>query len=1094
MFLTLCASFCATGLQGQDLTATASATPPSCHNGADGTITVTAQDGVPPYGYSLEEFGQYQPSNVFTGLAPGNYEVFVEDQAGFLFILNVVVPNPPPVQPNLQNVTTTFCDGGGSWTFGALGGTGSGYTFAINGGPFEYTAGQNISGIEAGQYEIFVRDANGCQAVGALTVTRLPSIQIDLITTVTPSCNVGDGQIRVLSVLNEGNSVVYRLNDGPFQPMNAFMGLNYGTYIVTVRNEHGCTDVAEVVLPDPALALDVSINVTPLSCYDASDGVIQASVVSGGLPPYLYSIDGVDFFESGFFNELTDGEYLVFVQDGAGCMRIVEATVPVPAPVVPNSAVTHAQCGQNNGAVAWNATGGTPPYSFVFNGSAFSAPATVSNLAPGEYELSVSDANGCTASESVVVYGIIDLDGEATVLQPPACPGVNNGSVSVQVGNVGAGPYLYSADGVNFQSSNVLTGLGAGDLTVVVRAANGCVDLYPLTLNPLNTPVISVELQNPGCQTADGVVVATVAGAQTPIVYRLNNGPPQVLNAFVNLAAGNYVLQITDANGCQAERAFSLVNEGYFIEDLLVNEPICGAYNDGSIQVVASGGVAPYRYSLNGGPFQLNPFFGQLGSGTYVVAVKDATGCIDTTTVVFSYVPPLVIDDVVVTQATCGMANGSIRVVASGGTGQLLYSIDGQAFGPQFEFTGLESGAYELGVRDEFGCLAYTTVAVPSSGFPVEISVAEPECGGGPTATISVVPQAGVPPFEFLLQRETTSWTSPDGHFSGLVPASYVLTVTDATGCAVVRVVEVGAGNSISVGVGVTNATGCLNADGSITLSAAGGAGQYQFSLNGGPFGDSGNFTGLLPGQYVFVVRDAGGCQTTGTVFVGSPVEILLDGTATNPVCGGVAGGSIQIVVSGGQAPYTFVWSDGSTQRDRTGLRAGEYSVVLTDANGCPAQRTFALTEPPVLRLEAVETAPGTWKTVASGGTPPYLFALNSALYQSDSVFTELDLYNVFYVRDANNCAATDTVNFLSRTQFSRPDFYVYPNPNRGEFTVRVLEPAQMEIFDLKGKRMWTTNAMPGENAVALPETLKGVLLLRTVTSQGTAYARLWVE
>ncbi|MCS7085289.1 MAG: SprB repeat-containing protein, partial [Bacteroidia bacterium] len=371
-------------LQGQDLTATAVAAGPSCHNGSDGTITVFAQNGVPPYRYALnDEFGQYQSSNVFAGLSPGNYEVFVEDQAGYLFILTITVPNPPPVQVNLQNVVATYCQGGGGWTFGASGGTGSGYVFSLNGGAFQYLAGQSVSGIQAGSYEIRVRDANGCEAVHNVSVSRLPSISIDLITTVTPSCNINNGQIRVLSVVNEGNSVSYRLNDGPFQPFGTFNGLGPGTYSVTVRNEHGCTDVDEVVLPDPALAINVSVNVTPLSCPDAADGVVNAVVVGGGLPPYLYSLDGVDFQPSGFFNNLTDGDYLVFVQDAAGCMRIVETTVPAPPPLAFNPQINHAQCGQNNATLTLNASGGTPPYSFTFNGTVYSGSSTISGLAPG---------------------------------------------------------------------------------------------------------------------------------------------------------------------------------------------------------------------------------------------------------------------------------------------------------------------------------------------------------------------------------------------------------------------------------------------------------------------------------------------------------------------------------------------------------------------------------------------------------------------------------------------------------------------------------------------------------------------------------------
>jgi hypothetical protein len=1078
----------------QEFSATAQFTPPSCHNGNDATITVYAQNGVPPYAYSLQEFGNYQSSNVFTGLSAGLYEVFVVDQADFMVIIPLTIPNPSPVQVNLQNVVSTFCDGGGGFVFGATGGTGGGYRFAVNGGPFEYTAGQSLAGLEEGTYEIFARDANGCQASTLLTLTQLPTIHIDFVITVTPSCNINDGQIRVLSVVNEGASVVYRLNAGPFQPFNVFNGLGPGTYTLTVRNEHGCTDVIEVVVPDPALALNVTVHVTPPSCHDANDGVINASVSGGGIPPYSYSLDGVDFFSSGFFNNLPDGDYLIFVQDAQGCMRVMETTVAAPAPLSPSPVVVHAACGQSNGSVTFNAVGGTPPYSFTFNGTTYAGGATVSALAAGTYSLTVTDANACSAQTAVTIYGLTNVNAQIAVLTTPICPGVNNGTVSITPGNTALGPFEYSADGAGFQSSGILTGLASGDYTFVVRTANGCVDLYPYTLSPVGTPSVSVELQNPGCQSADGVAVATVSGAQPPIVYRLNNGAPQTFNAFINLAAGQYTLQIIDANGCQAQSVFSLMNEGYFIQDMIINEPVCGAYNNGSIQVVASGGLPPYRFSINDSPFQPNPTFVQLGAGTYVIAVKDATGCVDTTTVIFPYVPPLTIDDVQVTPATCGQSDGTLRIVASGGTGQLLYSFDGQPFGTQFEFAGLASGAYELGVRDEFGCLAYTTFVVPSVGFALQIHVAEPHCGGSPTATMSVIPEGGAPPYEYLLQRELTSQTSPDGVFTGLVPGTYVLTVTDGTGCATIRTVAIGMGDYVQVQATTTPASGCLAADGTITLSATGGAGGYVYSLNGGPFGDSGEFAGLPPGSYAYVVRDAAGCETTGQVFVGSPVEILLDGTITHPVCGGQAGGSIQIVVSGGQPPYSFAWSDGSNQRDRAGLRAGTYSVTLTDANGCPAQRTFALTEPAELRLEAQNLGGGRWKAVATGGTPPYLFALNSALYQSDSVFDNLDVFNVFYVRDANNCTSTDTVRLVSRSHSTGLAVRVYPNPNDGDFTVSLPYFSTLSLTDLTGKLVWIGAAQAGESHIGLPGHIKGTFLFVVENVYGRCMVKMTVK
>ncbi|WP_373553581.1 gliding motility-associated C-terminal domain-containing protein [Haliscomenobacter sp.] len=311
-----------------------------------------------------------------------------------------------------------------------------------------------------------------------------------------------------------------------------------------------------------------------------------------------------------------------------GCTANINQSIGLEVFVAPGQNISSnpPSCNQNNGSIATNGTGGTAPYEYSLNGGSFHSSSSFTNLASGNYTVSVRDANGCSSSQNVTLNaGSAPSLSIANVTQP-GC-GQNNGRFTAQ-GSGGTSPYQYSLNSGTFQSSGSFTNLAAGSYSVTILDANGCTSTQSQDLSAPGAPNLSIVTPlQPSCNEANGAFTAQASNGRAPYEYALNNGSFQSAGRFGNLAAGTYTVSVRDANGCTASTTANL--QGAASPSVSVSnlrQPTC-AGNDGQIQVQAQGGLAPYTYSLSGGSFQNNATFTGLGPGNYTITVRDSRSC-----------------------------------------------------------------------------------------------------------------------------------------------------------------------------------------------------------------------------------------------------------------------------------------------------------------------------------------------------------------------------------------------------------------------------------------------------------------------------------
>ena len=346
--------------------------------------------------------------------------------------------------------------------------------------------------------------------------------------------------------------------------------------------------------------------------------------------------------------------------------------------------VVNAACGASNGSITLGAvTGGLAPYTYSVDGSAFTATTSYPGLAAGTYAVEVRDANSCIFSTTASVSNTSGPTAIASTIVNATC-GASNGSITLGAVTGGLAPYTYSVDGSAFTATTSYPGFAAGTYAVEVRDANSCVFSTSVTVTSTSGPTaIVTTVVNAACGASNGsITLGAVTGGLAPYTYSVDGSAFTATTSYPSLAAGTYAVEVRDANGCIFSTTASVSNTSgpTAIASTIVNAT-CGGSN-GSITLGAvTGGLAPYTYSVDGSAFTATTSYTGFAAGTYAVEVRDANGCIFSTSVtVTSTSGPTAIVTTVV-NAACGASNGSITLGAvTGGLAPYTYSVDGSAF------------------------------------------------------------------------------------------------------------------------------------------------------------------------------------------------------------------------------------------------------------------------------------------------------------------------------------------------------------------------------------------------------------------------------
>jgi hypothetical protein len=631
--------------------------------------------------------GTQDISNVIAG----NYQLTVSDQRGCTYILNAPI-NQPSAGLSIQlNPTQIACSGipTGEIDLIVNGGT-LGYSYLWNNG----SSSQDLFGLSPGGYNIIVTDGNGCTISGSALISQ-PSLPLTVSGVVGQALCYG-GNTGSINVTAAGGTSPYNYLWNGSQFSEDLDSIPAGTYVLEVYDDNGCYVQQTYAVQQSSSPLTLTSVQTPSGCYGGSNGQLNLSV-TGGTVPYTYAWNTGSTSQD--LQNLAAGIYTVTVTDANGCTSILQDTVTQPSFYGITAQVTPVACfGQNTGAIDATVIGGTAPFTYSWSNN--QTTQDLSGILSGSYIVSVTDQQGCLASQTFSVSQPSSILSTSTVLTNVSCTGSGTGGIDLTVTG-GNAPYNYSWS--NQATTQDLNNVAQGTYTVIVTDAGGCQVTTSTVVTQPQAMSLIVSTSNPLCpSTATGSIDLTVNGGTQPYGYAWSGPNTSATTQDIGfITAGIYFVTVTDANGCIATQSVSL-QDPIGVSASYVSTPVqCYGGNNGSVNVTVSGGATPYTYQWNTGALTQDIWNVPAGNDTLVVT--DALGCTDTLiTLTTQPIQPITISSVVQNVGCFGTLSASINVTVDGGTPGYTYQwLSGPTSQDLF---GLGAGSYEINVTDFNGC------------------------------------------------------------------------------------------------------------------------------------------------------------------------------------------------------------------------------------------------------------------------------------------------------------------------------------------------------------------------------------------------------
>ena len=977
---------------------TANSTNVSCFGGNDGSATVAGNGGVTNYSYAwMPSGGNAATAN---GLSAGNYSVTLTDANGCTTSTSVTITEPSQLVSNIVSSTNVSCFGlsDGSATIFASGGTVVySYQWSPAGGT-NTTAGS----LAAGSYTVTVTDANGCTSTSPVTISQPPLLTLSVQNSTNIACYGGSN--GTINLQNSGGTAAYTYVWSPsVSAAQSASNLTAGTYAATITDANGCTASTAATLTQPT-AIVLNTSSTPSLCGSANGTASVTAAGGAGGYSYAWTPSGGNAANAA---NLAAGNYTVTVTDASGCTMTATASVSnTGGPSIAAAVQSNVSCnGGNNGSATVNVSSGTAPFSYQWSPSGGSG-ASASNLPAGNFSITVTDANGCVSTDNVTITepAALTLSVASTSVN---CNGGNDGTVTTSVnGGVMAYNFTWNSSAAN---TGNLSNVSAGTYQVTVTDANGCTVSGSTTITQPPAIVLGVTNTPSNCGAANGTATVNANGGSGQFTYNWNpsGGNSAIAN---NLSAGSYSVTVTDANGCTQTSTTIVNNTGGANVTLASSSNVhCAGGNDGSASVNASGGVTPYTYHWS--PYGGNvSAASSLTAGVYTVTVADATGCQNVLNVTITEPPAITIQSSTVS-ATCGSSNGSASITAAGGTGALSYSWTGYPAATGTTLSNIGSGNYQVTVTDATGCTASQNINVVSLGGANAMLQASSNvsCNGGNNGSATISATGGTLPL-------TYSWSPSGGNgtsASGLTAGTYIVTVTDATGCSTLVNVLISEPSALTLTPNSTPASCNGGTDGSVSVNVNGGIAPYTYQWQNNTLNQP-QITGLGVGNYMVNVIDGNGCAEATVVTVNSATPIALNPITNDVSCNGAGNGFASVNPSGGTAPYTYNWSPyGGNSAIASQLSRGNFTITVTDANGCVSIDNLIIDEPSPLQMSV---SPGTTLCIGqstqltasvSGGVLPYTYQWSNQFTDSSQTVSPLTTTNyTVSVTDGNGCLA----------------------------------------------------------------------------------------
>ena len=479
---------------------------------------------------------------------------------------------------------TCFGDNNGSLVITSTGAQGSDdYFFGVEDeNPSNFG---NFNNLIAGDYFVQVVDGAGCIDSALVMVPSTAAVTLTAILTDGISCSgMSDAIIEVPNAMGGSGDLGFYLAGSPETVSSSmvFPDLGPGAYTVVAVDENGCmgTSFATSVNNPPEVNIQIT-NTSPASCSDINDGVITCAAWGGAAPETItFTVDGVSGLMSPLY--VTAGTFNVVATDVNGCTSTIEDVVVGPDAININTTSTPVACvGNANGLISWAPVGGVGSFTVMVD-TVDVTGSSLGDLAPGTYNVIVTDGNGCSNSESIDVFDAVAIitTAEATAA---SCYGINDGVVTV-MGSGGSGMFQYSDNGNTFADGSEFDDLSAGDYTFFAQDENGCISEASVTVTEPDAIVIT-GLASEGEDTGEAVIDISVTGGTPDYSYEWT-GPGVAGTSSADLdglSTGTYVVEVTDASGCTSSSTFNVLTGLYElaggVEAVVYPNPSTGVFN-----------------------------------------------------------------------------------------------------------------------------------------------------------------------------------------------------------------------------------------------------------------------------------------------------------------------------------------------------------------------------------------------------------------------------------------------------------------------------------------------------------------------------------
>ena len=1088
------------------------------------TVSASGGTGANTYLYFIPNISPTpQASNVFTGLFAGSYPIYTYDGNGCTDSVMVTISEPDELTFSTFSADVSCFDGSdGSAYVDNVDGGQSPYTFSWSNG----TSTSFVSSLSAGDYYITVLDDNGCTSNPAsiLVTINEPSPLVSS-TNVLSNSNCAGSQ-----ALASGEAVV---NVSGATPSYSFLWSNNittssissllpGIYTVNITDANGCsiTDTAEILAGSNP---ELDVTVQNVSCFGANDGMMFTSANSG-TPPYNFSADGGNtFVPSGTpFGPSGGAFYYITVVDSIGCIDSDSIFVYEPDLLeITNINIQNISCnGNSDGELTAIHTGGSPSFTYQWDDSNNQINSSAINLGLGNYSVIVTDSAGCADTSSSVTISqpdslLITSISSSDVL----CFGGNEGSVSVVAeGGTLIYSYSWSFGGTN----DIETSVAAGNHTVVVSDINGCSNSANISIDEPLAITTSYSMDSVSCLNgSDGSATVTVAGGVAPYLYLWDNGSTS--SSSNNLSAGFHYVTITDSNLCQKLDSVEILAPLFdiSIDSLIISDISCYSANNGSVEILASGGNYPYLYSnTNGFNMQSISSFTSLSPQAYIIYVEDNKGCFDRDTIHFDQPDSLYIDSTLFSNVQCfGDNNGSINAIqAAGGTGAYTFSVNGGAqYSNTAYFNGFSAGTLTVEVFDENNCVAQDIVIIdePTEMF-VDITSSEwnnyqIKCNNDSSGYADFNISGGVAPYLktcVVSSTNDTLFSSYNSNISNLVAGTYKFIVQDGYGCVYEEEIIYNEPSPITHNF-IASHISCNGVDNaSLTDSVFGGVGSsntYTYAWNNGATTYSLNNLGV--GQYIINVTDENNCISIDSFIINNnnALNIVLDSSLTSEVsCFDYCDGEITVLTIGGlpninsngTASYSYLWNDTLQQTSFQALglcvnnnsNSTEYTCIVMDGQGCSDTLSYVLSQPEKLIVSATTLSQiscysgdnGKLTASAIGGNGNNEFYWNNwTNWNTNPINNNLSEGSyVVVVRDNNDCVDTTELSISQPSELAvsitEKDISCYGFDD-GEISASVIGGTPTPGIPATYNYVWTPSGQTTQTATGLSPDIYSV-------------------